>query len=251
MRAPRALRRVDDEVAAAAAEEVDDRRPRALLGHLADVLDGEAGGGERAGGAGGREQLEAERRRAPPRRGRRPACPRPARRGTPCRSSGARRPAARSAFANAVGRSDALAITSPVERISGPEHRVGAREAREREHRGLDADLSQGVALGGRPRSASFAPAARRHAASTRLTPVALLANGTVRDARGFASSTKTSPSATASWTFSEPDDAERGRRARRTTSSTSRARARRQRRRRQHAGASRRSGRRPPRRAA
>ena len=31
-----------------------------------------------------------------------------------------RRPAARSAFANAVAKSAALAITSPVERISGP-----------------------------------------------------------------------------------------------------------------------------------
>ena len=34
--------------------------------------------------------------------------------------AGSRRPAARSALANAVGRSEALAITSPVERISGP-----------------------------------------------------------------------------------------------------------------------------------
>ena len=37
----------------------------------------------------------------------------------PCDGSG--RPAARSAFANAVGKSRALAITSPVERISGPD----------------------------------------------------------------------------------------------------------------------------------
>ena len=36
----------------------------------------------------------------------------------PSRGSG--RPAARSAFASAVGRSAALVITSPVERISGP-----------------------------------------------------------------------------------------------------------------------------------
>ena len=33
---------------------------------------------------------------------------------------GSARPAARSAFANAVAKSAALAITSPVERISGP-----------------------------------------------------------------------------------------------------------------------------------
>ena len=33
---------------------------------------------------------------------------------------GSGRPAARSAFANALGKSEALAITSPVERISGP-----------------------------------------------------------------------------------------------------------------------------------
>ena len=60
--------------------------------------------------------------------------------------------------------------------------------------------------------SASGAPAASRQAASTRLTPVALLANGTVREARGFASSTKSSPSASASWTLSSPTTPSAGR---------------------------------------
>ncbi len=44
-----------------------------------------------------------------------------------------------------------------------------------------------------------------RQAAATRLTPIAFDANGTVRDARGFTSSTNTSSSATASCTFSTP----------------------------------------------
>jgi hypothetical protein len=52
-------------------------------------------------------------------------------------SIGSGRPAARSALARAVGRSTALAITSPVERISGPSTGVGAREARERQQRPL------------------------------------------------------------------------------------------------------------------
>ena len=41
-------------------------------------------------------------------------------------------PAAAWALANAVGKSAAIPITSPVERISGPEQRVGAGEAAER-----------------------------------------------------------------------------------------------------------------------
>ena len=87
----------------------------------------------------------------------------------------------------------------------GPEHRVGAGEAREREHRGLDV-VAADAALGpGSRRLASVAPAASRHAASTRFTPIAFDANGTVREARGFTSSTYTSPSAIASWTFRSP----------------------------------------------
>ena len=102
---------------------------------------------------------------------------------------GSGRPAARSALANAVGKSAALAITSPVERISGPS--TGSEPGKRAN--GSTAALtltSSGRRSGGSSSSCSGAPAASRTAASTRLTPVALLANGTVRDARGFTSST-------------------------------------------------------------
>ena len=80
------------------------------------------------------------------------------------------------------------------------------------------------------------APAASRHAASTRLRPIALLANGTVREARGFASRTKTRPSARASWTFRSPTTPSAGA-SRRTVSRTSLERSAAERRRRQDAG--------------
>ena len=109
-----ALRRVDDEVDAAAADELDDRV--ALL----DALD-----------------RDARRARARPpsrssRRGRSRAPASACATGTTATLSASRtlrnarppvgsgRPAARSAFANAVAKSAPLAITSPVERISGP-----------------------------------------------------------------------------------------------------------------------------------
>ncbi len=106
-------------------------------------------------------------------------------------SNGSERPAARSAFAKArrqVGRArHHLAGRAHLR----AEHRIGAGEASERQHRRLDADLprrpfgrQREVELGG------VAPAASRQAASTRFTPVAFDANGTVRDARGFTSST-------------------------------------------------------------
>ena len=103
---------------------------------------------------------------------------------------GSGRPAARSAFANAVGRSAALAITSPVERISGP----STGSAPGKRANGSTAAFTLtcarlALARAGRGRRASR-PAASRQAASTRLTPIAFDANGTVREARGFTSST-------------------------------------------------------------
>ena len=136
-----ALRRVDHEVAAAAADEVDDRRAAAVLDHLAHALDRRA------------RPPRASRRFPRSRRARSRGPPSAAATGTSAGLSasrterktvplvGSRRPAARSAFANAVGRSAALAITSPVARISGPEHGIAAREAVERQHGGLDAHL--------------------------------------------------------------------------------------------------------------
>ena len=101
---------------------------------------------------------------------------------------GSGRPAARSALASAVGRSAALAMTSPVERISGPS--TGSAPGK-RANGSTAAFTLTCVGRGtGSWSSASVAPAARRQAASTRFSPIALLANGTVRDARGFTSST-------------------------------------------------------------
>ena len=86
---PRALRSVDDEIAASAADAVDDRRRLALLRHLADPLDREPGGGERRRGAAPWRRAGSRARRARPRPGRRPACRRRARTGTPCPPSAA------------------------------------------------------------------------------------------------------------------------------------------------------------------
>ena len=103
--------------------------------------------------------------------------------------AGSGRPAARSAFANAVAKSGPVAITSPVERISGPS--TGSAPGKRANGSTAAFTLTcRGARSGGRPRSAIRAPAARRQAASTRLIPVAFDANGTVREARGFTSST-------------------------------------------------------------
>ena len=80
-------------------------------------------------------------------------------------------------------------MTSPVERISGP----STGSAPGKRAKGSTAALTDTCPRDcpwDRARSDTLAPAVRRHAASTRFTPVALLTNGTVRDARGFASST-------------------------------------------------------------
>ena len=71
----------------------------------------------------------------------------------------------------------------------GPEHRVLAGEPGERQHRLLDADeLGSGVSAGAM--SASRSPAMTRAASRASGMPIALLTNGTVREARGLASST-------------------------------------------------------------
>ena len=70
-----------------------------------------------------------------------------------------------------------------------PEHRVSAREAGEQEDGRLDRHVAVRVA-GLELQVGEAGSAASRHAASTRFTPIALLAKGTVRDAREFASRT-------------------------------------------------------------
>src|SRR5439155_8348421 len=56
---PRTVRRVDDQVAASAADEIHHRGSDSELGHLAYVLDREPGGCEHVRGACGRDELEA------------------------------------------------------------------------------------------------------------------------------------------------------------------------------------------------
>ena len=95
-------------------------------------------------------------------------------------------------------------MTSPVERISGP----STGSAPGKRANGSTAALTlicEGGCHRGKFSSDRVSPAASRQAAWTRFTPVALLANGTVREARGFASSTNNLPSASASWTFRSP----------------------------------------------
>ena len=110
----------------------------------------------------------------------------------PARGSGA--PAAACALANAVGKSRATPMTSPVERISGPST---ASEPAKRSN-GSTASLTQtwsvGIASAGRPRSAMRSPSMIRQAIFASGTPIALETNGTVRDARGLASMTYSSP---------------------------------------------------------
>ena len=188
------------------------RPPSAVPGlrDLADARDREPGGRERGRGAAGGAEREAERGEAPAERdgGRLVAVAHGEERGA---GVGSGRPAARSALANAVGKSAALAITSPVERISGPEHRVGSGEAGEREDGGLDGDVRRRL-TGGGASSASAAPAARRQAAATRLTPSAFETNGhRPRRARVRLEDVEAAV-VERQLHVEEPDDAERGR---------------------------------------
>ena len=107
-------------MAATATDQLDDREVTcASVRHLGHALDDEARRAQRLGGARRREQSETElgQLRGNGHEGLLVGAPD----GEERRSLvGSGRPAARSALANAVGRSSALAITSPVERISGP-----------------------------------------------------------------------------------------------------------------------------------
>ena len=73
----------------------------------------------------------------------------------------------------------------------GAEHRVGAGEAREREHRLLDRDAAgPGVAAGSPSSPSRGAEHQPQRRARTSGTPVAFATKGTVREARGLASIT-------------------------------------------------------------
>ena len=170
--ARRTLWRVDDEIAASGSDRVDDG---VALRNRRDV---EAERLEDRGRARRREQVEAElgqRLRDGPRS---PAC----RARAPRESGAARRqrpPGRPLGLCERGRRSAALAITSPVERISGPS--TGSEPGKRAN--GSTAALtltSSGRRSSGSSSSCRRAPAASRTAASTRLTPIALLANGTV-----------------------------------------------------------------------
>ena len=134
---------------------------------------------------------------------------------------GRRRPAARSALANAVGRSDALAITSPVERISGPSTGSAPGKRANGQHRGLDRDLSQGLSLRqGRGRTASRRRrGGTRPGRGSRRSPCSRTAPCARR--AGSPRARRARPSAIASWTFRSPTTPRAGP-SRETTSTTS-----------------------------
>ena len=108
------------------------------------------------------------------------------------------------AFANARPKSVSMPMTSPVERISGPSRLSTTSPSLVRNRlNGSTASLTDiGACTGIRPpsvcagstpsarSSAMVAPSMIRAAALASGTPVALATNGTVRDARGLASST-------------------------------------------------------------
>jgi hypothetical protein len=123
-------------------------------------------------------------------------------------ADGSRLPAALWLLANARPKERSMPITSPVERISGPStvstsgKRLNGSTASFTE---MCPPTAGGRSSSSSRSSASVAPSITRAAALASGTPVALLTNGTVRDARGLASITKISPSFTANCTLSRP----------------------------------------------
>ena len=123
------------------------------------------------------------------------------------------------AFAYAVPNATSMPITSPVERISGPSTVSTPCPARSRNRpNGSTASFTAtGASSGSSPPSpaarsipsarspATVAPSMIRAAALASGTAVALDTNGTVRDARGLASSTYSTPPASAYCTLSRP----------------------------------------------
>ena len=113
-------------------------------------------------------------------------------------------PAAAWALANAVGKSRAIPITSPVERISGP----SSESAPANRSNGSTTSLTHTWPLlvsGGRSRSASRSPSSTRQASLATGSPIAFETNGTVREARGLASITYSVSPRIANWTLSRP----------------------------------------------
>ena len=99
-------------------------------------------------------------------------------------------PAAACALANAVGKSGATPITSPVERISGPISGSAPAKRSKGSTASLTETWSRGAPSAGRPSSAMRAPSMIRQAILASGIAVALETKGTVREARGLASIT-------------------------------------------------------------
>ena len=99
-----------------------------------------------------------------------------------------------------------MPMTSPVDFISGPSA-VSTSMSFTVENTGAFTATSgrAGTSPLFQPRSASRWPRMTRVARSTICTPVTLLRNGTVRDARGFTSSTWGTPRKTTNWMLQSP----------------------------------------------
>ena len=107
-----------------------------------------------------------------------------------------------------------MPMTSPVERISGPStestpwNRPNGRTASFTAMALPTGNVPPSPCAGNIPSSRScrmLAPSMMRAAALATCTPVALETNGTVREARGFASNTYNVSAASANCTFSRP----------------------------------------------
>ena len=133
--------------------------------------------------------------------------------------SGRRLPAAAWLFANARPNVRSIPITSPVERISGPSTVSTVGKRSNGSTASFTATCPPAAGSGNTPvsrSSASVAPTMSRAATLASGTPVALLTNGTVRLARGFASMIQTWPSLHRVLHVEQTDDVERvGERAR------------------------------------
>ncbi len=107
-------------------------------------------------------------------------------------------------MANAVGKSRATPMTSPVERISGP----SSESAPAKRSNGSTTSFTHTwplVVSAGRSRSLMRSPSSTRVASLASGSPIAFETNGTVRDARGLASITYSSSPWIAYWTLSSP----------------------------------------------
>ena len=103
-------------------------------------------------------------------------------------SRGRAMPAADWALPKAVGKSAAIPITSPVDFISGPSTESAPAKRANGSTASLTLTWSPGAS--GSSWSARASPSISRQAILASGAPIALDTNGTVREARGFASRT-------------------------------------------------------------